>query len=380
MRSYPENLTAKRKLDEAMVRCTKCILPSTYPGITFDSSGVCSFCGKRELAFGQTPGDKSKSSEQLLTTILEKRKGSFDYDCLVPLSGGKDSTYVLLLAVRKYRLRTLAITVDNGFMSDIGRNNVTKAVDKLGVDHVFFKPSWSLMKRAYRAMLNSYGFSCVFCDYILGRISKYVQKKFQVPIILYGSSRAQGKPALELYRSDFSAISQALVYDYSADYPWLERFNEPEPSSLRMIRKKLANVSAGLISILKEKTLNYDEICLPFFLEWPEETIGDILRSEVDWEQMPDRSEHFDCLLADIKDYVARTIWGFSWQEIKWSDLIRDGQLTREEALRILRKTEERLKHEPAFLDDYLKKLEFDKSEFFKILNDMDTCPFRKIV
>jgi hypothetical protein len=362
------------------MRCTKCILPSTYPGIAFDSRGVCNFCGKQELAFKQTPGNKSKSSEQLLKTILEKRKGSFDYDCVVPISGGKDSTYILLLAVRKYRLRPLAVTVDNGFMSEIGRSNVIKAVDKLGVDHIFFKPSWSLMKSAYRAMIYSYGFSCVFCDYVLGRISKYVQKKFQIPIVLYGSSRAQGKPALELYRSDFSAISQALVHDYSGDHPWLERFKKPEPNSLGMITKKLGTVSAGLINILKQKTLNYDELCLPFFIEWPEETIGDILKTELDWEPMPDRSEHVDCLLADIKDYVARTIWGFSWQEIKCSDLIRDGQLTREEALRIMRKTEERLKHEPAFLDDYLKKLEFKKSEFLRILDTVDTCPFRKIV
>ncbi|MBN1970752.1 MAG: hypothetical protein JW870_15400 [Candidatus Delongbacteria bacterium] len=301
-----------------------------------------------------------------LDKIFEKCKSdeNSNYNCLVPLSGGKDSTYILYLCVKKFKLKPLALTFDNGFFSETGRQNTINAVEILGVDHLIVKPSWNEMKNAYRIMIATYGFSCIFCDHSIFHISRYIQKKFNIPlIILGGSPRTQGKPSKLLYRIDYWAIISAykkadLENHYFDNFAWFkENLKNENPLGL----------------------LDVDRISLPYYLEWPEDEIPQILAKELKWQKSDNSTEHVDCYLAKIKDYIAYKIWGFPWQEIKYSDLIRDGQLTRENALLLLNKDLTMLNEEPSYFDEYLKKLDYTKFEFCRILEKINKYPFKKI-
>ena len=115
-----------------MSRCRKCILPETFPGIKFNQEKICNYCKDWEpiKVFGE---------EQLKNKLLPYQDKGDKYDALVPISGGRDSSYVLSNIVKKYKMRTLALTVDGGFITEEGYRNINIVTTKLGVDHVWIR-------------------------------------------------------------------------------------------------------------------------------------------------------------------------------------------------------------------------------------------------
>ena len=101
-------------MDDNITRCKRCILPRSSPGLTFDESGVCSMCQAYERRWSNLD---YKKSEEYVTNIFEAaRSKNNKYDCVIGLSGGKDSSYALYLCIQKYKLKPLCVTFDNGFL------------------------------------------------------------------------------------------------------------------------------------------------------------------------------------------------------------------------------------------------------------------------
>ena len=115
-----------------MKRCTKCILPETYPSIEFDEKGVCNYCFNHETV-------KVFGEKEFKKVLSQYRNKGDKYDCIAPISGGRDSAFVLHQMVTKYKMRTLALTVDHGFILPEGIQNIKRMTEKLNVDHVFIK-------------------------------------------------------------------------------------------------------------------------------------------------------------------------------------------------------------------------------------------------
>ena len=111
--------------------CNKCLLPETHESIYFDSDGVCSVCKNREYR-DQSIDWQSKKSQ--LIHLVNMNKGNSDYDCILPFSGGKDSTFTLFYAVRELKLKPLVVSFDHGFFRPTMISNRTKVVESLGVD------------------------------------------------------------------------------------------------------------------------------------------------------------------------------------------------------------------------------------------------------
>jgi len=113
-------------------RCARCLLPETFPGIDFDEDGVCNYC--RDYKKVQVKG------EEALRELLERYRGKGEkYDCIVPISGGRDSAFTLHQIVKKYKMRTLALTVDSGAITPEGYRNIEQITKALGVDHVWLR-------------------------------------------------------------------------------------------------------------------------------------------------------------------------------------------------------------------------------------------------
>ncbi|MBN1980932.1 MAG: hypothetical protein JW795_05335, partial [Chitinivibrionales bacterium] len=130
-------------------RCAMCVLSASFPHITFDAQGVCSFC--RNAMFHTLQKESILQAQSQILQLFDTRRGLQGYDALVCYSGGKDSTYTLMLAVQHYRLKVLAFTLDNGFLPDQCFTNIRRTVDTLGVDHVIVKPSVTFMKALFKA-------------------------------------------------------------------------------------------------------------------------------------------------------------------------------------------------------------------------------------
>jgi len=134
-----------------MKTCLNCILPETFPGIGFNNNGVCNYCQRfegRELKLVQNKQKYEKKFLDLLSK-LENTTSQRSYDVLMAYSGGKDSTYTMYLLKTKYNLRVLALSFDNGFISDTSHNNIKSVADRLGIDLLVFKPKWGILKSIF---------------------------------------------------------------------------------------------------------------------------------------------------------------------------------------------------------------------------------------
>jgi tRNA(Ile)-lysidine synthase TilS/MesJ len=122
-------------------RCTKCILPENFPNIKFNNEGICNYC------LTHVP-IKYKGEAVFRILLDDYRSKGEKYDCIVPVSGGKDSLFVLYQVMNKYKLRVLASHYDSGFVSEQAMKNIGNAIKMLQVDFILehvskplFRPS-----------------------------------------------------------------------------------------------------------------------------------------------------------------------------------------------------------------------------------------------
>ena len=169
--------------------CHRCLLSDEVPGVSVAEDGICSVCKDYETQWGNWEAGKDARMKEL-ERILEaaKRKKGL-YDVLVPLSGGKDSTYILYLCRKVFDLRCLAVTWDNGFLSDHARRNIRNACETLSVDHSYYGISRNLLMNLYRHSFLKTGFFCPVCLRGMGVAVERTQTGFEIPLAIKGTSR-----------------------------------------------------------------------------------------------------------------------------------------------------------------------------------------------
>ncbi|NDE50444.1 MAG: N-acetyl sugar amidotransferase, partial [Actinobacteria bacterium] len=114
-----------------MKKCVRCLLPETHETISFDSRGICSVCQNREFRNEEIDWSTRRIA---LDVLVNKVKGTSDYDCIIPFSGGKDSTYTLYFVVKELGLKPLVVSFDHGFYRPNMLANRNRVVETLGVD------------------------------------------------------------------------------------------------------------------------------------------------------------------------------------------------------------------------------------------------------
>ena len=127
--------------------CTRCIMDTSDFNITFDENGVCSNCRDYERALGEygiPPQERQRQLDELVTEIKTRGRNS-EYDCIIGVSGGVDSTYVAYL-VKELGLRPLAVHMDNGWDSELSVSNIEKALKKLDIDLLTKVLDWEEFK------------------------------------------------------------------------------------------------------------------------------------------------------------------------------------------------------------------------------------------
>ena len=110
---------------EELRKCNKCLLPETYETLIIDDDGNgCNMC--KTSTFKTTNIDWDK--EKMLDEVIEKYRGKYDYDCIVPFSGGKDSTYTLYYLMKEYNIKPLVVRFNHGFMRSNHEKNVERTL------------------------------------------------------------------------------------------------------------------------------------------------------------------------------------------------------------------------------------------------------------
>lgn len=201
--------------------CARCILPETFPGVKFDDGGICNHC----LSFKGVEALQAhkKEYEEKFLNLVERFRGKGAYDCLVAFSGGKDSTYTLQVLRERYNLRVLALTIDNGFISERAFRNMCSVTDNLGVDHLIFKPRFDLMKQIFRKAAEEDIYSkktlerastiCTSCIGIVKSVTLKTALEKNIMLIGYGWSPGQAPVQSAVIRTNPALIkaTQAAI-------------------------------------------------------------------------------------------------------------------------------------------------------------------------
>ena len=143
-----------------MKHCARCGLPETYETIEFDTNGVCNICNQKVHRDAVIDWDQRK---KVLSQLIEEYRGKFAYDCIVPFSGGKDSTFTLWYLVKHFHIKPLVVQFNHGFMRDKLKANNERTFRNLGVDVHSFTPNWKLVKRVMLESLIRKGDFCWHC-------------------------------------------------------------------------------------------------------------------------------------------------------------------------------------------------------------------------
>jgi N-acetyl sugar amidotransferase len=338
-----------------MKRCTKCVLPETCPGISFDSSGICNVCHDFEGRWGNFKQKLASRRNKLNDIVDSYRNKGGKYDCLVPISGGLDSTYVLYVCRKFFNLRTLAFNFNNGFQSEIAKQNIENATRKLHVDFVGMGPALEKASKLYALFFRKTGEFCTPCNLGIWSMSYKIAQDYGIHLIVSGSS---------------DRISERLpkgsrIYGWSPSYFKEITRGEMSVTDVKDYLYLPKDFHNGMLRKVSQHFLPSKKIdILPIFdyIEYDIDLMLEILKDELGWKQEADRFHHIDCIMESVNDFLKQRKWGFSagtW----YSMLVRNKQISRDEALELTVKEEEKNTQEPPELELWLELLNLSRED-----------------
>lgn len=315
----------------AVNRCTRCIMPDTVPGVTFDESGVCSLCR------GYVP--QQPFGEDAFRRLLADREPSASgYDCVVPLSGGRDSTYVLYLVKRVYGLNPLAVNFDNEFRNPQAIKNIERACRTLGVDLSVVQSKQNLGTKIVQSnvktavplglayMATSF---CRACAYGYHSAVWGEAQKHGIPLILWGASAAESTAQIRTRAFQGmlpSRWNKVLEPDfYKTEYYCLrQRLESPVAGNSPFSRHPPA---------LRNPAIR--EIQVFDYIPWERQKIKETIMRELGWAKPAGHvtSWRTDCTLHEIVNFFFAKTVGCTVDGVGYCNMINTRQMTREEAL-----------------------------------------------
>ncbi len=297
-------------------------MPETPGHVGLDGSGLCQYCAKEGRQEQARAPQRSGLAALTADIAAAREKNTGPYDCLVALSGGKDSTMALHIAVRRLGLKPLAVFIDNGFCVEAMYRNVQNAADRLGVDLLVFKPR--LVMDLFRHLLTQ-GTRVYFCRICNGLIDYYIRNaalQHGIGLVLSGHTKGQeflkGTELFWIYRASDTALVEAV-----RERPEFALPADMFASYTMFFHRRFASLS--LIS--------------PFhYLDYAEDDILSTIAGELGWA-LPEvswPSGSTNCLFNFVSQKLACGWFGYSQHEAELSMLVRRGEMSRERCLEII--------------------------------------------
>jgi N-acetyl sugar amidotransferase len=316
--------------------CSNCVMDTSDSRITFDDEGVCDHC-KDFQAHVKPNWHTDERGRQELERLVVKIKDSgkkHDFDCLLGVSGGVDSSYMLHLAVKEFGLRPLVFHVDGGWNSEVAVHNINVLIDKLGLDLYTEVINWEEMRDFQLAFFKS-GVPHIDIPqdhaFIAGLYN--FAEKYRVKYILNGGNIATEcvrNPMEWLYYGTDMAQIRDIIKRFGTvrmdTYPFSSIFKHKV--YLRLLR-----------GVKVVKPLNYRPYCRA--------EAAEVLSREYGWKNYPQK--HFESRFTRFyESYWLPERFGFDTRRVQYSSLILTGQMARAEALKKL----ESPAYDPATIND----------------------------
>lgn len=314
--------------------CEKCLLSDAIPGVQINSKGICNCCQEKNVQIFEK---KILSEQDLIVQLksyLEKANRG-KYDVLIPVSGGVDSSIALMTIVEKMGLKVLAYHNDHGYEEKIATENVKKICKGLGVDLVIVQQDLNFMKKLWKYVATSDEkiSGCYVCGNILYLNSLQIAHDFNIPVLVNGYSKGQAamtrdkgqglanlEKILEIIGDGYDKVFQKEVLE---KYSYLKYKKDYDPY--------------GVLSYEIDKIL-----VIPFFVfdfyHTEKEKSKKLLQQRFCWEEIPYSypKRTTNCKMAWLNSYIDLQKMGYTMYHQEYSELIRCGEITREQAMKDL--------------------------------------------
>lgn len=335
----------------------------TQDMISFDDEGICATC--RQVEYKQTKIDWDERRNEF-QSIIDQQKGKGPYDCIVPFSGGKDSTFTVLSLIRDFGAKPLVVSFDHGFYRPNVLRNNERTIKKLGVDYLKFKTDWQIVKKLMRESLIRKGDIMWHSHCGIYAYPMHVAVQLKVPLLVWGEPTSE-------YNSYYSYEENEQVDE--------KRFNRVV--NLGINAEDMVGMLDGTVTardllpytypkISDLRSIGYRSVCLGSYIPWDTRSQSERIRNELGWqgdrvEGIPYERywyEKVEDAFQGIQDYLKWLKRGMSRMTHLASIDIRNGRMTRDEALNMIEQYEG---FRPASLDVFLKAIDMTDEEFHRI-------------
>src|SRR5215813_3633596 len=340
--------------------CQTCILPDTRPNLRLDSDGRCNACASHATK----PHIDWAAREKTFRAVVDNaRKNSKGYDCVIPVSGGKDSTWQVVKCLG-YGLNPLTVTWKTPGRTELGQKNLSNLV-ALGVDHLDYAINPQVERKFMYQSLVRYGSTAIPMHMALFNIPLTIAHRFSIPLLVQGENSAFE------YGGDYDASK-----GHRLDAQWLKKFGVMHGTTARdwvsedLTIKELTPYFGPTDQELEEKGIL--AVFLGHYFQWDPQTSLEVARVHgFQTRAEGPKTGYYD--YADLDDDFISIHHYLKWYKFGFTRLfdnlsleIRNGRITRDDAMRIVREVGDQTPHE-----DIAKFCDFvgiNKEHFFEVV------------
>ena len=339
--------------------CTRCCIPETQEGVDFDELGICRACRSSEQKIHIDWVERGKKLEEILNDA--KKKAGNNYDCIIPISGGKDSTFQLHVLTKVYGMKPLAVTFSHNWWSESGWYNLQNSLEKFNVDHIAFTPNRSLINRLTRHSVEGIGDVSWHDHAGVGSFPLQVAVKYDIPLLIWGESIAESSGRAS-YDDPIHAFDRDYFLKVSA------KLSPKEMAGGDVSERDLYPFEVPSVEDI-EKTGVWG-LHLGDYLFWDEERQTEFIRDTYGWKETEmenayKRYKSVEDIMSGMHDFTCYLKRGYGRATYQASIDVRNGLLTREEGFQLIRKHDT---ERPEALDYYLKVSGSTEEEFYRTM------------
>jgi len=307
-----------RRIELEYQQCNRCVMDTTAQDIVFDEDGNCNFCSDFITSIKKGHTNLSHKLDSFIEQI-KKDGQSKKYDCIVGVSGGADSSYSLYLA-KKYGLRVLAVHMDNGWNSELATNNIETLISNMGVDLYTHVIDWNEYKQLMQAFFDADVIDIeLLYDNAMLAVNYQLAAKYGIKYILSGSN---------------SATEGIKI---PSNWNWYKK----DKKNIQNLAKR-NNVTIKTFPIIGTiDYLYYRGIkkikWIPFldYVDYNKNEAMNFLKNNYGFKPYP--YKHYESVFTRFyQGYILPEKFNIDKRKVHLSTLIVSGQLTKEDAIKIL--------------------------------------------
>jgi len=334
-------LRYNEKAIASLKRCSRCILPETFPFITYDSEGVCNYCRNYQPRYQGL--DAATAKLEFIDSLKSYRKSDGSPDVLVAFSGGRDSSYGLHLIKKEFGLTPITFTYDWGMVTDLARRNIARICGQLGVQNILVSADIKRKRENIRKNVSAWlrqpelGMVPLFMagDKHFFRVTNQLKRQTGIKLDLWCANPLENTdfksgfcglpPDFGKKRLDYLSLGRKLRMIAYYAYHYLENSD--------YLNSSIADTLGAFFAYYIEPRRDFYFIFN--HMVWDEREVNKLLLNEYDWELAPDTKSTWRIGdgTAPFYNYIYMTARGFSEFDTFRSNQIREGMMSREEAL-----------------------------------------------